>query len=407
MTTPPRPDRPPRGARVWGTLWRMLLALVIGAVLFLFGYGQAFDSIDPTGPESLELGGRLVIDVLLGFVAIGLLPLRRRAPLPVVLLIIALSAFSALAAGAAALAVVSLSTRRRWPQMVLATALFAAASVFFDFSMPASEPTPAWQLVVFAAVASSILPITGMYIGGRRQLLATLREQADSARREQQAERDQARLSERARIAREMHDVLAHRLSLVALHAGVLESRPDLSDDQRTTTAGIVRENAHLALGELRDVLGVLHDPTSADAEGQTHPQPTLKDLPELLRQSRLAGSPPTLEVDDVVAGSLDGLSEATSRHLYRFIQEGLTNARKHAPGQRVTVRIGGDPGSSVSLCLDNPITDSGSPSTGDPVISGRGLAGLRERATLSGGELTAGVTDDGRFEVSAWLPWT
>jgi signal transduction histidine kinase len=385
----------------------MLVALGVGLVLFLFGYGEAFDRVDPTGPESLEFGGRLLLDVALGLIAIGLLPVRRTAPLPVLLMVIASSAFSALAAGAAALVVVSLSTRRRWPETILATALYAAGAVFFDFFLPAREPTQIWTLIVFAALVSSILPITGMYIGGRRQLLVTLREQAASARREQQAERDQARLSERGRIAREMHDVLAHRLSLVALHAGVLETRPDLSADQRASTAGIVRENAHRALGELRDVLGVLHDPAHTGAGEQANPQPTLVNLPDLLRESRLAGCPTLLEIDDGVAGELDLLAESTSRHLYRFIQEGLTNARKHAPGQTVVVRIGGTPGSRVTLCLGNSLPEPVSPSTVAPVTSGRGLAGLRERARLAGGALTAGSAGSGRFEVRAWLPWT
>ncbi|WP_166793134.1 sensor histidine kinase [Cryobacterium lactosi] len=394
-----------RSAALWGTLWRMALALSTGLIAMLFSYGPALEATDPTAPESLALGGRLVLDVVLGLVAVGLIPLRRRAPLAVLLGIIAVAAVSATATGAAALVLVSLSTRRRWPETAAATVLFVAATVLFDLLLPVRDSVATWQLVLVAAALSSILPITGMYIGGRRELLATLREQADSARREQQAKRDQAQSAERARIAREMHDVLAHRLSLVALHAGVLESRPDLPEAQRAATVTIVRENAHRALSELRDVLGVLHDP---DTTGQqrTQPQPTLADLPALFEESRLAGTPAVLQIDDAVAKQLDTLDSATSRHLYRFVQEGLTNARKHAPGQTVVVHLGGAPGTRVTLRLDNTVVP-GSPAPGGQPRSGMGLGGLRERARLAGGELSVDTAGPGRFTVAAWLPWT
>jgi len=399
--------RPPHPATaIWGLLWRMGLAFVVGIVLFLFSYAEALDAVDPTGAGSVALGGRLLLDLVLGLVAVGLIPLRRRAPLPVLLLIIALSAGSALAVGAAALIVVSVSTRRRWFGTIATTAVFVTATVLFDLWLPEQEPTAPWLIVVVAVALSCILPIFGMYVGGRRQLLVSLQEQADSARREQQAQREQAQLSERARIAREMHDVLAHRLSLVALHAGVLESRPDLPEAQRVLTVGIVRESAHRALNELRDVLGVLRDPVEASGEQQTHPQPTLLDLPALLEESRLAGTPAVLEVDDTVAGELDALAEATSRHLFRFIQEGLTNARKHAPGQTVSVRIGGEPGGRVTLRLHNSLAGAEFRPPAGPPPSGLGLTGLRERARLAGGHFTAERTEQGRFELGAWLPW-
>lgn len=407
MTTTEPLLRPPRrAARVWGTLWRMALALCVGIGALFISYSLALDTVDPTGPESLEVGARLLLDVMLGFVAIGLVPLRHRAPLLVAIVIIVMSVVSATATGAAALVLVSLATRRRWPEITVAAVLFAAVTVLFDLALPVREESPLWQLVLLAVVVTAILVVAGMYIGGRRQLLVSLQDQADSALREQHAQRDQARLSERARIAREMHDVLAHRLSLVALHAGVLESRPDLSAAQRASTVGIVRENAHLALGELRDVLGVLRDPAEADGAERTQPQPTLAGLTDLLEQSRLAGTPATVVTDEAVASHLDELADATSRHLYRFIQEGLTNARKHAPGQAVAVRLGGEPGDRVTLRLENALGAGVVDAAGGPPPSGLGLTGLRERARLAGGELTAGVAQ-GSFTVQAWLPWT
>jgi signal transduction histidine kinase len=406
--TPPLPPLPPRrGAAVWGTLWRMAVALIVGFGGLFISYATAFDTVDPNGPGSLELGGRLLLDVVLGLAAIGLIPLRRRAPLLVVTVILAMSVLSATATGAAALVLVSLATRRRWPEITVAAVLFATVTVLFDLSLPVRDVTPLWQLVLIAVVLSAILVVTGMYIGGRRQLLVTLQEQADSARREQQTQRDQARLGERARIAREMHDVLAHRLSLVALHAGVLESRPDLPEAQRAVTVGIVRENAHRALSELREVLGVLRDPVEIGDQQRTQPQPTLAGLADLLEESRLAGTPAALQIDATVAEQLDGLADATSRHLYRFVQEGLTNARKHAPGQPVNVSIAGRPGNRVTLRLDNALVAHTPDAGGAQPPSGLGLTGLRERARLAGGELTAGPAGPGRFAVDAWLPWT
>jgi signal transduction histidine kinase len=410
--TPTLPRLPRRAARAWSTLWRMGLALIVGLGALLISYGTAFENVDPTGPESLEIGGRLLLDVVLGLSAVGLIPLRHRGPLVVAVVVLLLSVLSSLATGAAAIVLVSLATRRRWPEIAVGGVLFAAATVLFDLAVPMREESPLWQLVLIGIVISGILVVTGMYIGGRRQLLVSLQEQADGALREQQSQRDQARLSERARIAREMHDVLAHRLSLVALHAGVLESRPDLSAAQRASTVGIVRENAHLALGELRDVLGVLRDPAESDGQQQTQPQPTLAGLADLLEQSRLAGTPTTVAFDDAVAGRLEALTDSTSRHLYRFIQEGLTNARKHAPGQPVAVRLGGEPGDRVTLWMQNavPAAASGTigalETVGARSPSGLGLTGLGERARLAGGELTAAVAG-GLFTVEAWLPWT
>ena len=129
--------------------------------------------------------------------------------------------------------------------------------------------------------------------------------------------------------------------------------------------------------------------------------------MPALLEESRLAGTPAVLEVDDTVAGELDALTEATSRHLFRFIQEGLTNARKHAPGQPVSVWIGGEPGGRVTLRLHNALVGSEPRQAAGAPSSGLGLTGLRERARLAGGHFSAERTEQGRFEMGAWLPWT
>ncbi len=383
----------------------MLLILFVGVSAFFVVYAEATEYVDPNGVGSLFLFGRMVLDFALGMAAFVLFPFRHRAPLAVVVAIVSISAVSSLAAGAAILGIVSISTRRRWREILLVAVICSGAMFVGEAAFPTPDRPPWWQLIGITIVVLGIFVVAGMYIGGRRQLLTALQEQADSARREQQAHLEQARVSERARIAREMHDVLAHRLSLVALHAGALEYRRDLSTEQTKVTAGVVRDNAHLALSELREVLGVLHDPVTAESSQRTLPQPSLAHLTGLLDDSRLAGTPVTLEIDPDIAGTIDSLAETQGRHLYRIIQEGLTNARKHAPCQPVLLHIGGKCGTQVTLEVSNS-TLPGSSSPPENRTSGHGLIGLSERTRLAGGELTAGEGEHGVFMLKAWLPW-
>src|SRR5439155_22952903 len=148
---------------------------------------------------------------------------------------------------------------------------------------------------------------------------------------------EQARLTERARIAREMHDVLAHRMSLVSLHAGALEVRTDARPEEVALAAGAIRASVHEALQELRTVVGVLRDGAAGRPEP---PQPDLADLPELVDGARATGMAIryTCRVPPV------GPSVVLGRTAYRFVQEGLTNARKHAPDSAVEVLLDGHP---------------------------------------------------------------
>jgi signal transduction histidine kinase len=204
----------------------------------------------------------------------------------------------------------------------------------------------------------------------------------------------EARISERTRIAREMHDVLAHRLSLVATYAGALEYRPDLAPQQLAQAASVVRASVHQALEELRDVIGVLRDPL-ADDDGR--PQPVLADLPRLVQESRDAGA--AVALDDQ-AGAL--VPAAIGRTAYRVVQEGLTNARKHAPGQPVRITMAGKPGGRLVIDIRNPTATVPSTVPG----AGTGLIGLTERVRLSGGQLAHDLVGTGEFRLHAWLPW-
>lgn len=205
-----------------------------------------------------------------------------------------------------------------------------------------------------------------------------------------------------------MHDVLAHRISLVALHAGALTYRDDLTRTETVGAAGIIQSNAHLALAELREVLGVLRTGGSNQPDGAAEqPQPTLAELPALLADVREAGS--QVRLDNRVATR--AVPQLLSRTAFRIVQEALTNARRHAPGAAVTIRLaradsstGLDGGGHLEVKISNPVAAPTQPSReSDP---GVGLIGLAERAELAGGSLQAGPQPDGTFVVQARLPW-
>ena len=336
------------------------------------------------------------VDLALGIASFVLVAWRRRAPFAIALALNVMSAVSGAVGGPATLALVSLATRRRWREIIPVGVVSLVASIILVRLDPTGAGEP-WQLTT--PLVAAIVAITvgwGMYIGSRRELLARLRERAETTESEQAARLAQSRTAERSRIAREMHDVLAHRISMVTMHAGALAYRDDLTPEQVRETAGIIQENSHQALTELRQVLGVLReDPGDADPE---RPQPSADDLPELLEEAREAGM-------NVVSnlGPVEAIPDPMGRTAYRVVQEGLTNARKHAPDTLVTVALSGGPGDGLTISVRNPLR-IGSPL--DVPDSGLGLVGLSERAALVGGRLSQGVTADREFTLTVWLPW-
>jgi len=394
----------PLGQRVWSQTWRVAVAALTG----LLTAGLVWPTMDTRGWSDLHVGALILGDVGAGLAALVLLPFRHRAPLVITVVIAALSSVSTLAVGAAAIATVSLATRRRAVELAAAGAVLLGATVLYDVVLaPTADDMPLWQILVAGIVGIALLVVIGIAIGQRRALLLSLRERAALLERDQQLREDRAREQERAHIAREMHDVLGHRLSLVALHAGALEYRgPGLTPDETAAAAGVVRAEAHSALTDLRDVLGVLRDPAATGGDevtGTAPPQPTLVDLPDLLDQARAGGATVRARVD------ADGAAVPTAvgRHAYRIVQESLTNARRHAPGQPVDVVVETVPGPGVRVVVSNTLTDGPAPADASGHTAGHGLRGLAERARLVGGSFRAG-SDDGRVHVvEAVLPWT
>jgi signal transduction histidine kinase len=293
-------------------------------------------------------------------------------------------------------AAVSLATRRKWREIVpLAVVNVTASVIYFQIQPDPAEP---FFTVLFTSAFVIAIIATGMYIGARRDLLATLRERADRAEREQGRRVEQAQVTERARIAREMHDALAHRLSLVALHAGALEYCQRLSGEEVAAAAAVTRQSAHDALADLHEILGVLRA-LETDAPPE-RPQPTLADLPALIQEAVDAGTKVRLhnQIENLAVAP-----DTIGRNAYRMVQESLTNARKHAPNTAVDVTLSGRPGTQLLLEVRNPLRLGAAVSTTPG--SGLGLLGLTERAELMGGRLEH-VSSDGNFVVRAWLPW-
>ncbi len=380
------PARRPRPA-VRGNWRATLLAVAIGGfwlVLAREQWGAA--------------GALLWIDAALGILSVATVPFRRRRPVAVAVLTATATTFSASATGAWAVCQASLATRRRWREILPTAALGVLTGQLWYLAQP-EQPLSWVANLVFTALIAVVIVAMGMYVGARRELVASLRDRAERAEHEQALQVATARTAERARIAREMHDVLAHRMSLVALHAGGLAYRTDLSPAETREAAGVIQANSQRALADLREILGLLRDPERGIDATDHRPQPTLGDLGTLLADERAAGAHVTLHssVED-----LDELPESTSRSAYRILQEALTNARKHAPYAAVTVELTGGPGRGLDLCVRNPVRVGGRDGDG----TGFGLVGLAERAAASHGRLEHGRTPDGDFVLRAWLPW-
>ena len=263
--------------------------------------------------------------------------------------------------------------------------------------VPTTDHGPWWVTVVVSVVFTVAVLGWGAYIGSRRELLWTLKNRAERAEAEQELRSAQARTNERARIAREMHDVLAHRISQVSMHASALAFRTDLDADQMRASATIIQDIAHQALVDLRAVLGVLRDPESG--QPLEPPQPTYADLAPLVETVRSAGL--KVSYDDRLADPGDDLPDAVGRTVYRIVQEGMTNAVRHAPGTALRIVVSGSREQGVSVELRNPLGLR----TGSTPGAGLGLVGLSERAQLRGGRLE-GVREDGTWVLRGWIPW-
>ncbi|MBG0829349.1 sensor histidine kinase [Planomonospora sp. ID67723] len=368
---------------------------IVDIVIFLLSVGIGLVAaeqvqVEPGLPEPLRIADQLV-----GVVACVAIWLRRRWPMGLALVLVPVSLVSAVSGGAALAALFTVAVHRPFKHVALAGGLNLLSVPLYMKLRPDPELSFG-DSVLLLTLVFLVVVIWGMLVRARRQLVVSLRERAERAEAEAELRVERARHLERERIAREMHDVLAHRLSLLSVHAGALEYRPDMPSQDVVRAAGVIRSGAHQALQDLREVIGVLR--LGAEGTHPDRPQPTLADLAGLVEESRTAGM--EVRLDMRVSEGSEAPAQL-GRNAYRIVQEGLTNARKHAAAAPVDMVVAGGPGDGLTVEIRNPVT-------GGQAIpgSGTGLIGLTERAELVGGRLEYGHAPDGRFRLSAWLPW-
>ncbi len=381
-----RPGRPRRTARDWVVDTSCFLLAVIIALI-------AAQSLRDDTSTSHSLA---VADQLIGGLACFAVWLRRRWPVGLAIAMIPVGLVSTTAGGAGLVALFTLAVHRPFRYVAWIGGIQLALTPLFFWLRPDPD-LPYAGAVAFTELFTLTVIGWGMFVRSKRQLMLSLRDRARRAETEAELRAEQAQRLAREAIAREMHDVLAHRLTLLSVHAGALEFRPDAPREEVARAAGVIRESAHEALQDLREIIGVLR---AGEPDDTGRPQPTLGALDALVTESREAGMKVTLDsrVTDPAA-----VPASIGRTAYRIAQEALTNARKHAPGTEVTVTVSGRTGQGLRIGVDNPPPEGEVPHVPG---SGQGLIGLTERATLAGGRLEHGPLEGGGFRVDAWLPW-
>ncbi|MFJ4868265.1 sensor histidine kinase [Streptomyces sp. NPDC088757] len=367
--------------------WRstLLIALLVVA-------GSGFAGRDQTGREALDAAGRVLL--LLGSAP---LLLRHRRPVPVVFAVAAVTlgylaagypygpVFAPVAVACFAAVVRGHRTAAAWALGLLWTGHLLLAHWLYRWLPPAGDgPAPWGQEITGAAFAVAVLAASE---AAREKSEQRKRRRADRAA----AERRRAD-AERLRIARELHDVLAHSISVINVQAGVGLALLDSDPEQARTALATIKAASKEALGEVRQVLDTLRTPGGAPRA----PAPGLDRLPELVEQAGAAG----LAVTVTTAGRASALPPGADLAAFRIVQEALTNVVRHSGSRTARVRVAYGSG-RLELTVDDDGPATGTEAGG----TGNGLAGMRERAAALGGTIEAGTRPDGGFRVHAVLP--
>ncbi|WP_405596685.1 sensor histidine kinase [Streptomyces sp. NBC_01410] len=357
---------------------------------------------DPNGRHGPEFGSRTpeLRSVVLMVLVAGALVFRRRNPMPVLVFTSVVSVFElvvgeppAPVAMSAVIALYTVASRTdrptTWRVGLLTMTVLTGAAMFFGSTPWYTQE----NLGIFAW--TGMAAAAGDAVRSRRAFVDAIRERAERAERTREEEARRRVAEERLRIARDLHDVVAHHIALVNVQAGVASHVMDKRPDQAKEALAHVREASRSALNELRATVGLLRQ--SGDPEAPTEPAPGLEVLDELVLTFRQAGLPVEVaRADDGVR-----LPAAVDLAAYRIIQEALTNVQKHA---------GSDAKAEVSVIRVGPtlevtVLDNGVDPDGQTDGGGHGLLGMRERVTALGGALTAGPRYGGGFRVQAILP--
>ncbi|MFI7414966.1 sensor histidine kinase [Streptomyces sp. NPDC049627] len=433
-------EAPPPGAGPWW--WGRVRSAVLDV-------GLAVASAVECGGEGVrfarDAGIPEAAGVVFGVLAGSVLVLRRRWPIAVVLVSIAVMpaqmgflmgivGLYTLAASELPRRIIASLAGMSFVGMLIVTFVWvrqgvaSGALTFGDWVVPLASLTTA-----LGVTAPPLL--LGLYVGARRRLMESLRERADSLERELQllAERAEeraewARGEERTRIAREMHDVVAHRVSLMVVHAAALQAVARKDPEKAVKNAALVGDMGRQALTELREMLGVLRsgdahpdrarravvplaavgaaaaaaaDRGQAGGDEGAGEGPCLSELDELIGQSAAAG----MVVDLSVEGESRSYAPEVEQTAYRVVQEALTNVHKHAAGAKTHVRLAHRV-SEIAMQVENePPPEVSSASSARLPSGGNGLVGMKERVSALGGVFVSGPTDAGGFRVSAVIP--
>ncbi|MFF3845592.1 sensor histidine kinase [Streptomyces sp. NPDC002328] len=383
-------------------------------------------------PFARDAGIPAGVGVVFGFLTGSVLLVRRKYPIAVVLVSIAITpAQMGFLMGIVGLYTLAASELpRRIIGSLAAMQLVGALIVTFvqvRRDVVQDDLTLGDWFVPFASITISLgltAPplLLGLYVGARRRLMESLRERADSLERELQllAERAEeraewARNEERTRIAREMHDVVAHRVSLMVVHAAALQAVARKDPEKAVKNAALVGDMGRQALTELREMLGVLR----SSGEGERRPVvaavaavavarvveegegPCLEELEELVGQSAAAG----MVVELSVEGDVRAYPPEIEQTAFRVVQEALTNVHKHAAGAKTRVRLAHRVAEIAMQVENEPPPEAGSASSARLPSGGNGLVGMKERVVGLGGVFVSGPTEAGGFRVSAVIP--
>jgi signal transduction histidine kinase len=376
---------PPRLIPGWLAESALLAGLTLIAVVAIVSGGARHAAALPTSAA---------VNLAIALLAIGALTLRRRHPLSVLYLVALLAILSDDdAAVTLPLLIATFNVAFRSPRRDVAVAVAVAAVGLVGSPLVHAALNESFQPILSHLVAIGLAVAAGLYFAARRDYVDSLQDRASQLEREQVLLTEHAVAEERVRIARDLHDVVAHGVSLMVVQAQALGALEGAARDAAgSQIATIGRE----ALTEMHRMLGVLR-PRSDDAAPELAPAPGIRDVPSLVDRARGTGLHVALAVD----GEPRALPIGVDLSAYRIVQEALTNVIKHADADRtdVCVRYAAD-------ALELSVVDDGPGSHGDQESSGHGLVGMRERVALFGGTLEAGRGANGRgYAVRAVLP--
>jgi signal transduction histidine kinase len=396
------------GSRGWGWIGRLeprTFDRVLVVVLLLLGTTDLVELFFGRTPSLFVPAGGLLgaAAAALALLLLQVVPLLWRRSHPSLVLLLVAAAFAArllldlnpgLAAVGLLIAMYSVAAyerrARRLAFLVIAGLGFVAGFILFGVTR-----SPRSFVVTVPSLFFAAAWLIGDYLRTRRAYVAELEERAARLERERDRDRRLAADEERTRIARELHDVVAHDVSVIAIQAGAARAVQTTRPDAAMQALGLIETTARDTLIQLNRLLGVLRGGNGATADRS--PQPGIDQLPGLVEELRAAG----LEVDTRVEGKAEPLPPALDLTAYRILQEATTNVLKHARARRVDIRVYY---SRTTLAL--MVRDDGAGDGTDPATSlGHGLIGMRERVALFGGQLRAARSPSGGFSVHARLP--